>query len=99
MMTDKTATTGTTTTTAAAAAPAAPKKVGGFLLTQKISFGVDGEKKPYNGTDNNPKRKGTKSFELFAKYRDGMTVEEATKAGITGAALSWDSRHNFIRIA
>lgn len=92
----------TGTTAAAAAAPAAEKAktVGGFAMTAKITFGKkeDG-KTSYDGAENNPKRKGSKSFDKFAKYKDGMTVEDAVKAGITGADLSWDSRHGFIKVA
>lgn len=84
--------------TTTAAAPAAPKKLGGFLLTAKITFGQNAEKKAYNGTDNNPKRPTSNSFKKFALYKDGMTVEDAQKAGLTGADLSWDTKHGFIVI-
>ena len=86
----------TASTTAAAAKP---KTVGGFALTAKISLGQNGEGKKYDASENNPKRKGSKSHAKFAKYRDGMTVEQAAAAGITGADLSWDTKHGFIKIA
>lgn len=91
-MTEKTAPAATT------AKPEKPKTVGGFALTAKISLGQNGEGKKYDGGDNNPKRKGSKSFDKFAKYKDGMTVEQAAAAGITGADLSWDTKHGFIKI-
>lgn len=84
---------------AAAAAPAKPKTVGGFALTAKITLGKNAEGKAYDGKDNNPKRKASKSFEKFAKYKNGMTVQQAVDAGLTGADLSWDTRHKFISIA
>lgn len=59
-------------------------------------MGVDKEGKKY-GKDNNPKR--GKSAERFSKYRDGMTVEEALKAGLTGVDLNWDVQRKFISIA
>lgn len=92
----------TTPAAGAAAAPAAdakPKTVGGYALTAKITLAKNAEGKAYNGADNNPKRKGSKSFDKFAKYKDGMTVEQAVAAGLTGADLSWDTSHKFITIA
>lgn len=47
----------------------------------------------------NPKRAGSKSFDVFAKYKDGMTVKEAKEAGISTADLRYDSEHDFISIA
>ncbi len=75
------------------------KTVAGHALTAKITLGKNADGKPYNGTDNNPKRKGSKSFDKFAKYRDGMTVQQATDAGLSAADLSWDKSHGFISIA
>lgn len=88
-----------TTTTAAAAAPAKPKTIGGFALTAKITFGKNAEGKSYGDAANNPKRAGSKSHTKFAKYKDGMTIQQAADAGMTGADLSWDSKHCFIKIA
>lgn len=87
--------------TTAAAAPKVdrPKTVGGHALTAKITLKKNAEGKQYNATDNNPKRKGTKSFDKFAKYKDGMTVEQAQAAGINAADLTWDAKHDFITIA
>jgi hypothetical protein len=72
----------------------------------------DGEKKvkqrgspnfPSDGTislrvESNPKRKGSKSFDRFAHYKNGMTVEQAIKAGVLFADLKWDSEHGFIAV-
>lgn len=88
-----------TNTTAATAPAAAPKKLGGFLMTSRITFEKNKEGKPYNGTDNNPKRASSKSHAKFALYKDGMTVQQAADAGLTGADLSWDTGHGFIKIA
>lgn len=46
----------------------------------------------------NPKRPGSKSFERFAVYKDGITVAEAVKAGVLYADLSWDVGHGFIAV-
>lgn len=59
-----------------------------FPLDGKISMRVE----------SNPKRKGSKSFDRFAHYKDGMTVEAAIKAGVLYADLKWDTEHNFIAI-
>jgi hypothetical protein len=88
----------TTTTAPKPAAEAKPKTVGGYQLGAKITLGKNAEGKTYDGGDNNPKRKGSKSFDKFAKYKDGMTVEQAAAAGVTGADLSWDTKHGFIKI-
>lgn len=76
-----------------------PKTLAGFALTAKIKFGKDKDGKHYNATDNNPKRAGSKSGDRFAKYKDGMSVKEASEAGITAADLKWDSSHGFIAVA
>lgn len=46
----------------------------------------------------NPKRKGTKAFKRFEKYRPGMTVQEALDAGVSWADLRWDNGHRLIRV-
>jgi hypothetical protein len=46
----------------------------------------------------NPKRKGGKSHARFAKYRDGMTIEQALKAGVTAQDLKYDESKKFIQI-
>lgn len=47
---------------------------------------------------NNPKKPGCKAYDVFALYRDGMTIEEARNLGIPAENLLWDHRHGFIRI-
>ena len=78
---------------------AAPKTHGGFAATAKITLGKNGEGKKYDASENNPKRKGSKSHAIFSKYRDGMTVAEAAEAGVSGADLTWDVKHGYISIA
>ena len=46
----------------------------------------------------NPKRKGTASYERFARYRDGMSVAEFVKAGGTQGDLRWDQERGFVRL-
>ena len=69
---------------------------------------VAGEKKPrgkYNDADRvcllvseNPKRKGTVSYDRFEAYFASTTVGAAIANGITKADLIWDVTHNFIAI-
>ena len=49
-------------------------------------------------TDVNPKRKGTTAHATFARYREGMTIAAAIKAGIPRADIRWDSKKRFIII-
>lgn len=51
----------------------------------------------------NPKREGSKSYERFARYRTGMTVEgyaAATDQPLTAAQrdVNWDVEHGYIRL-
>lgn len=46
----------------------------------------------------NPKRPNSASHERFAKYKPGMTVAEALKAGVTKADLVWDQKKGFIKL-
>ncbi len=48
--------------------------------------------------ESNPKRKGSKSFDRFALYKNGMTVEQAVKAGVLYADIKWDTEHGFVAI-
>jgi hypothetical protein len=47
---------------------------------------VDKEGKPY-GADNNPKRPGSKTFDRFVNYKNGMTVAQAMEAGVQAGDL------------
>jgi hypothetical protein len=47
----------------------------------------------------NPKRPASDAYKRFAKYKTGMTVGEALKAGVTSGDLAYDVKHEFIRIA
>ena len=61
-----------------------------------INFGTDEKGVPYGG-ENTPKRsENTKN--LFAIYRDGMTVKEALEAGLTRSNIRRDRRAGFITI-
>jgi len=46
----------------------------------------------------NPKRSGTKSFDRFALYKDGMTIQEYCDAGGDRGDIRWDAAHEFISI-
>lgn len=47
----------------------------------------------------NPKRAGSKSFERFALYKDGATVQECLDAGVITPDLVYDAAHGFVSIA
>jgi hypothetical protein len=81
----------------AAAAPKAPKAKAGngagqmtrlFPMDAKIKLLVKG----------NPKREGGKSAKRFSAYKDGMTVQEALKAGLKAADLKYDESKKFIAV-
>ena len=59
-----------------------------FQDTQKVKLLVKG----------NPKTKGTDSYKRFAKYKSGMTVAAALKAGLLRGDLIWDTKHGFVSI-
>ena len=46
----------------------------------------------------NPKRKGTSSYERFAKYKDGMSVADFIRVGGTQGDLRWDQERGFVRL-
>jgi hypothetical protein len=47
---------------------------------------------------NNPWKEGTKGHCYYAKYRGGMTVAEAVKAGVPRGYVAWDVAHGFITL-
>lgn len=83
---------------AAAKAPAKAKtkakadgqrgREGPYALDSKITLVVK----------DNPKRAGTKAHKLYAKYKNGMTVGEALKAGFYWTYLQYDVGKNNIAI-
>jgi hypothetical protein len=46
----------------------------------------------------NPKKPGTKAWHRFNLYKDGMTTNEALRAGLTREDLRYDIEHGFIEI-
>jgi hypothetical protein len=46
----------------------------------------------------NPWKPGTKGHGYYAKYRGGMTVAEAVKAGVPRGYVAWDVAHGFITL-
>jgi len=69
--------------------PAAPKTIAGHPMNATIKMGVNKDSKPY-GPDNNPKRQGSAAAVRFALYKDGMTLEEALKAGLRSDDIGFD---------
>jgi hypothetical protein len=47
-------------------------------------------------SDGNPKKPGTKSFDRFALYRDGMTVAEALDTCVRPMDLKYDLTHKYV---
>ena len=76
----------------APAEPKAPK----YPLSATIKMLADKEGKPY-GKDNNPKRVGSSSYDRFAHYVDGMTVEQALTE-VKTADIDWDINKGFIQV-
>lgn len=62
-----------------------------------IHFAKDANGKAY-GPDNNPRRPGSKAYDMFVLYRDGMTVKEAQAAGIKPVDIRWDEREGRITL-
>jgi len=46
----------------------------------------------------NPWKEGTKGHGYYTKYRSGMTVAEAVKAGVPRGYIAWDVAHGFITL-
>ena len=92
-----------------AAAPKAPKVVppkraSKYGEADTISLLKGGEdNKPYHGTDNNPKRKGSKAADWFRGYKDGMTVADYKKhldkvgaGNQLTSTLNYDIAHGYV---
>lgn len=47
----------------------------------------------------NPKREGTKSYDRFKLYRDGMTVADFIKKGGSPADVAYDVAHKHIKLS
>lgn len=46
----------------------------------------------------NPKKQGSASYDRFALYREGMTVQEFLEAGGTTGDVKWDTERGFIKL-
>ena len=46
----------------------------------------------------NPKKKGSKSYDRFELYKEGMTVNDALAAGVLRADIAYDSERGYITI-
>ena len=47
----------------------------------------------------NPKRKGTKSYDRFEKYKKARSYEEALQLGMTAKDYEWDHERRFVMTA
>lgn len=75
---------------AAKATPIGVRGPKGVALTAKITL----------LTKTNPKRQGSKAYEVFSKYRDGMTVQEFLDEAKEAATpnIVYDTKHGFIAV-
>lgn len=64
-----------------------------------ITMGKDSEGNAYDGESNNPKREGSKTWERFKNYEDGITVKQAKERGLTAGDVLYDMRHGFIQVS
>ena len=48
--------------------------------------------------ETNPKKPNSKSYDRFALYQDGMTVQEFARAGGTRADVKWDAERGYISV-
>lgn len=62
-----------------------------------IHMGQDEAGTPF-GSKNNPKRQGTASYDRFAKYKEGISVQKALEAGVTPADIRHDLKKGFISL-
>lgn len=62
-----------------------------------IHMGQDEQGNPFSAK-NNPKREGSASYDRFAKYKEGISVQKALEAGITPADLRHDEKKGFITL-
>jgi hypothetical protein len=56
------------------------------------------DQKIYVLAEKNPKRVGSKAYDYFEAYQDGMTVEEYLANGGDRGNLNWDSTHGIVRV-
>lgn len=77
--------------------PVPPKRQKKFAGDMAITLLTNEEGVPY-GPENNPKRPGTKTHAAFARYRNGMTVDQAIADGIDYATIVYDHDKGFISI-
>jgi hypothetical protein len=74
------------------AAPAKPKVPDYRKLKLNADDVIGGVRKV------NPWKEGTKGHGYYAKYRTGITVAEAVKAGVPRGYVAWDVAHGFITL-
>lgn len=87
----------------------AKRKASAKAKTPKAPKAANGEGREYKRTDpeskikvlveENPKRKGSASFDRFKKYADGMTVAEYRKKGGRAADIAYDVAHEYIKLS
>jgi len=68
-----------------------------YPATGVIKLLEDKEGKQF-GADHNPKKAGSASADRFAKYTDGMTIEQARNAGILNGDFDNDTTKGFISV-
>src|SRR5580765_2430085 len=48
--------------------------------------------------DHNPRRAGSKTYDRFTRYVDGMTYDDAIKSGIKRNDIVWDLERHYVEI-
>jgi hypothetical protein len=74
------------------AAPAKPKVPDYRKLKLNADDVIGGVRKE------NPWKAGTKGHGYYSRYKSGMTVAEAVKAGVPRGYVAWDVAHGFITL-
>lgn len=70
--------------------PRGPRGIAGHPPTDLIKFKKD-ENGVFYGKDNNPRRAGTRSHDIFSKYKDGGSIAAHLANGThTATDIRWD---------
>ena len=77
----------------------APKAQRSQAVGERTRFTLDPQKKITIKAVENPRRKGSDTYEKFKLYKNGMTVEQALKAGLRMVDLKADIERGHIAVA
>ena len=77
--------------------PPPPRTVVDWQAAAKTS-NVGGDDRIKLHVTANPKKPGSEAADMFSKYQDGQTVDEAMKAGVTAEALAYDRKRGHVTL-